>query len=274
MFFALSKIGWYLVQPLVVILLILAAGLLFWFLRMPRAGGSLVLVGTIALFVISITPLGLVMMGALENRFPRPELPERIAGIVVLGGSFDTKIARTRGIPELNEAADRVTTALALARRYPEARIVFTGGSAAMFEDDVPESDLARTIFGDLGLDPARLVLEDQARNTVENARFSRDLANPQPGETWLLVTSAYHMPRSVGCFRTVGFDVLPYPTDYQTPGGASLYSPSTATIRNVEKVHFAIREYLGLLAYRLTGKTDALFPAPSSEGVPTAAIR
>ncbi|SDO10913.1 Uncharacterized SAM-binding protein YcdF, DUF218 family [Aureimonas jatrophae] len=265
MFFAVSKVGWYLVQPLVVILLLLGAGLLFWFLRMPRTGGTLLTVGCLALFVISVTPLGILMMSILENRFPRPNLPARVTGIVVLGGSFDTKIARTRNLPELNEAADRITTALSLARRFPEARVLFTGGSAAMLEEDIAETDLARQMFPDLGLDPSRLELEDQARNTEENARYSRALARPAPGETWLLVTSAYHMPRSVGCFRQAGFEVLPYPTDYQTPGGAAAYSPSTATIRNVEKVHFAIREYLGLAAYWLTGKTDALFPAPAA---------
>ncbi|WP_062010966.1 YdcF family protein [Aureimonas sp. AU4] len=264
MFFAISKIGWYLVQPLVIILLFLGAGLLFWFLRMPRTGATLLVSASVILLVISVSPLGILMMSVLENRFPRPDLPERITGIVVLGGSFDTKIARTRNLPELNEAADRVTTVLTLARRYPEARVIFTGGSAAMLEEDIAETDIAREIFPDLGLEPSRLELEDQARNTEENARYSRAMAHPKPGDTWLLVTSAYHMPRAVGCFRQAGFEVLPYPTDYQTPGGSAAFSPSTATIRNLEKVHFAIREYLGLAAYRLTGKTDALFPSPA----------
>ncbi len=263
MFFALSKVGWYLVQPLVAILLVSAAGLLCLLLKLPKTGFGLLGFAFLVLAVISLSPLGLLMLAPLENRFPKPALPERIAGIVVLGGSFDTRVARTRGEPELNDAADRITTTLALARRFPEARVVFSGGAAAMFEEDVTESSVAQRLFGDLGLAPERLLLEDRSRNTVENARFSRELAKPQPGETWVLVTSAAHMPRSVGCFRTAGFDVLPYPTDYQTPGGDMIYRPSTATVRNLEKVHFAIREYLGLLAYRLTGKTDALLPSP-----------
>ncbi|MBB3998716.1 YdcF family protein [Aureimonas pseudogalii] len=263
MFFALSKIGWYLVQPLVIVLLIAVLGFLCPLLRMPRLGTGLLATSVVLLAVLALSPLGLVMLSVLENRFPRPELPADVAGIVVLGGSFDTKVTRTRGVPELNDAADRVTTTLALSRRYPGARVVFTGGAAGVFAEDIRESDVARQIFGELGLDPARLELEDRSRNTAENAAFTRDLVQPKPGETWLLVTSAAHMPRSVGCFRAAGFDVLPYPTDYQTPGGASIWEPSTATVRNVEKVHFAIREYLGLVAYRLTGKIEALFPAP-----------
>jgi uncharacterized SAM-binding protein YcdF (DUF218 family) len=265
MFFALSKLGWYLVQPLVGILLIAAVGFLCVMLKLPRTGLGLVGFAFVVLAIISLSPLGLLMLAPLENRFPKPALPERIAGIVVLGGSFDTRVARTRGEPELNDAADRITTTLALSRRFPEAKVVFSGGAAAMFEEDVTESSVAQRVFGDLGLAPGRLVLEDRSRNTVENARFSKDLANPREGETWLLVTSAAHMPRAVGCFRTAGFDVLPYPTDYQTPGGHAIYRPSSATVRNLEKVHFAIREYLGLLAYRLTGKTDAILPSPQA---------
>ncbi|WP_019995167.1 YdcF family protein [Aureimonas ureilytica] len=265
MFFALSKIGWYLVQPLVGILLLFAAGLVCLLLKLPKTGFGLLAVAFLVLAVVSLSPLGLMMLAPLENRFPKPALPERVAGIVVLGGSFDTRVARTRGEPELNDAADRITTALALALRFPEAKVIFSGGAAAMFEEDVTESSVAERLFGELGLPADRLVLEDRSRNTVENARFSKEIAAPKPGETWLLVTSAAHMPRAVGCFRVAGFDVLPYPTDYQTPGGNLIYQPSTATVRNLEKVHFAIREYLGLLAYWLTGKTDALFPAPAS---------
>lgn len=217
----------------------------------------------LALVLCSLTPLGLAMTAYLENRFPRPDLPERVDGIVVLGGAFDTRVARTRGIIEFNEAADRATEALILARRYPDARVIFSGGVAAVLEEDIAETVPAKAFFLGAGLSPDRLVLEAKARDTFENALYAKEAADPQPGETWLLVTSAYHMPRSVGCFRQVGFDVVPYPVDYRTPAGAALWRPSSATTRNLEKVHFAIREYLGLLAYWIEGRTDALLPAP-----------
>lgn len=265
MFFVLSKIAWFLVQPLVIVLLLVAFGLFALGLKFTRTGLVLGGTGLIVLAVIGLSPLGLVMMNVLEERFPRQSLPERVDGIVVLGGSFDTVIARTRDEPELNEAADRVTAALGLARRFPEARIVFTGGSAGVFAEDIAESIPARRLMLDLGLEPERLLLEERSRNTFENAVYTRELVTPRAGETWLLVTSAYHMPRAVGCFRTAGFDVVPYPVDFRTPAGLAVYRPSSATIRNVEKVHFAIREWIGLVAYRASGRTDALFPAPSS---------
>lgn len=265
MFFAVSKIGWYLLQPLVGILVLQLGGILFLALRMPKTGFTLLGLGTLALVVATLTPLGLLMMSTLENRFPRPKLPENVAGIVVLGGSFDTRVAMTRGEVELNDASDRVTGAMALAIRYPNAKVVFSGGSAAMFAEDVSESSVAQRFFASLGLAPERLILEDRSRNTFENAVFSKQIAQPEPGQTWLLVTSASHMPRAVGCFRQAGFDVVPVPVDYQTPSGSYVWVPSTATIRNVEKIHFAIREYLGLFAYWMSGKTDALLPAPRS---------
>lgn len=262
MFFVLSKVAWYLVQPLVVVLLAIAVGLLAVAFRFTRTGLALAGIGFAVLALASLTPAGLLMMNVLEERVPRPELPERIAGIVVLGGAFDTRIARTRNEPELNDAADRITAALALSRIYPEARVIFSGGSAAILAEDIPESIPAREMFLALGLSEDRLILEEASRNTWENAVYSLELAAPQPGETWLLVTSAFHMPRSVGCFRQAGFDVLPYPVDYRTPAGSDVWQPSSATIRNVEKVHFAIREYIGLAAYWMTGRTDALFPS------------
>lgn len=263
MFFYVSKIAWFILQPLVAIVILFALGLVWRWLGFRRTSIVFTVLAGLLLVVSALTPAGLLMTAVLENRFPRPELPDDVAGIVVLGGSFDTRVAKSRGEPELNEAGDRVTEAVALARRYPQAKVIFSGGLAAIFEDDVPEVESAEAFFTALGLSGDRVILEGKARNTAENAVFSKELADPQPGEVWLLVTSASHMPRSVGCFRVAGFDVLPYPVDYRTPLGPALYRPSSATTRNLEKVHFAIREYIGLVAYRLTGRTDAFLPGP-----------
>lgn len=246
-----------------IVLLLIGFGLAAFGLRLPRVGFALAGSGFALFVVLALSPLGLLMMNVLEERFPKPRLPAEIAGIIVLGGSFDTVIARTRREPELNEAADRITATMALSRQYPNARVIFSGGSASMIAKDISETIPARELMLSLGLEADRLLLEDQSRNTAENASFTKAIADPQPGETWLLVTSAYHMPRAVGCFRIAGFDVVPYPVDYRTPSGTEVWSPSTATVRNVEKVHFAIREFLGLAAYRISGRTDAFFPSP-----------
>lgn len=264
MFFVLSKIGWFLVQPLAVVFLLALAGLVALGLRRRRLGGGLVALSVAILGIAAFSPLGLLMTALLEDRFPVPPLPENVAGIIVLGGALDTRVARFRGGYELNEAADRMTAGVALSRRFPDARLVFTGGVAAVIGDDVPEIDSAKAFFDDMGVRPDRVMLEGRARNTMENAVFTKAMVQPKAGEVWLLVTSGYHMPRSVGCFRKAGFDVLPYPVDHRTPSGPAVWRPATDTTRNLEKVHFAIREYLGLFAYWATGKTDAMLPGPA----------
>ncbi|KQT83534.1 YdcF family protein [Aurantimonas sp. Leaf443] len=263
MFFVLSKIGWYLLQPLAVVLALLVLSAVLSRLAWRRTARVAFWSATLFLALAALSPAGLLMMAFLENRVPPAVLPQEAAGIVVLGGGFDTRVARTRGVPELNEAADRLTAGLALARRYPQARVLFSGGVAALLEEDMPETEAARRLYADLGLEPSRLLLEDRARNTYENAVEAKALAAPRPGETWLLVTSAYHMPRAVGCFRVAGFDVLPVPVDYRTPAGAAVYRPSSTTTRNLEKVHFALREFIGLATYYATGRTDAWIPGP-----------
>jgi uncharacterized SAM-binding protein YcdF (DUF218 family) len=124
------------------------------------------------------------------------------------------------------------------------------------------ESDVARQIFGMLGLEGPRLLFDDRSRNTWENATESHALARPQPGETWLLVTSASHMPRSVGCFRRAGWSVVAWPVNYTTqPGGKGWFDPPLSF--RLGQAEWAAREYVGLLVYRLLGRTDALFPRP-----------
>ena len=275
MFFLVSKLAWMLMQPLVVIAALLALALVLGAFGWRRLAGGLSVLVLAMILVVSVSPLGLLMTAALENRFPVPKLPPQITGIVILGGALDTRVARTRGGVELNEAADRMTAGTALALRYPDAKLLFSGGVAAVIEEDVPEVDSAKDFFLSQGVSGDRLMLEGRARNTYENAVYAEALADPQPGEIWVLITSAQHMPRSVGCFRKAGFDVIPYPVDYRTPAGNLVWRPSTSSTRNLDKVNDSFREYIGLVAYWLRGRTDTLFPAPldASSASPSTAV-
>src|SRR5262249_20121851 len=155
----------------------------------------------------------------LEEQFPAWD-PSRgdPDGIVVLGGGLDMQASAARGLPELNEAAERMTATVELARKYPAVRIVFSGGDAGLITSG-NEADFALAFFESLGLPQERVLFENQSRNTIENAEFSKSLAGPKPGERWLIVTSAFHMPRAIGVFRAVGFAVEAYPVDWRTRG-------------------------------------------------------
>jgi uncharacterized SAM-binding protein YcdF (DUF218 family) len=260
MFFILSKLFWFLASPLHVLLLCLGAGLL---LRRRAFARPLALFAAAGLALMTFSPLGALLLRPLEDRFPRPQIATPPTGIIVLGGAVEEAIARARDQVALNEAAERMTAGAALARQYPQARLVFSGGSGALIDDSVKEAEVAHKLWSELGVPESQMVFEDRSRNTYENAAFTQKLAQPRAGESWLLVTSAFHMPRSIGIFRALGMNPTAYPVDYRTFGTGMDWRPpgdSSLAIRNVE---VALREWIGLLAYRLDGKTKALFPAP-----------
>lgn len=264
MFFYLSKIVWFFLQPSSVLVVGGLAGALLAFTRWWRAGRLVALAALVGLLVAGLSPLGQAIVLPLEERFPPPpaDMPAP-DGIVVLGGALDTVVSPARGQAALTEAAERLTSLVALARRYPDARIVLSGGSDRIFVDAAPEADLARAMLAEAGLDPGRLTVENASRNTFQNALMSKAIVRPSAAERWLLVTSAYHMPRAVGCFRKVGFPVVAYPVDYRTRGVQDLYRPFDRISEGLRRVDMATREWVGLLVYRLTGRTDSLLPAP-----------
>ena len=263
--FVLSKIFWIAFNPAHLLLLLGLAGVLAMFA--PRrglrsAGRWLVTVMVLAMVLLAVLPAG-IWLGPLENRFPPPaNLPARVDGVIVLGGALDVKRSHRRGRPELTEAADRLAALIELAQRYPEVRFVFSGGSAALLDDDDREADLMPDLLTRLGGAPGRLILERESRNTHENAVLSKALADPRPGAPWVLVTSAFHMPRAVGVFRRTGWSVVPYPVDYQSLGRIDWTSAPDLT-RGLAEVKLAMKEWVGLAAYRMFGWSDSLFPGP-----------
>jgi uncharacterized SAM-binding protein YcdF (DUF218 family) len=156
-----------------------------------------------------------------------------------------------------------MTTGVELARRYPNARLIYTGGSASFPQEGPAEAISARALWLSLGVPAERMMFEAKSRNTFENAVFTRDLVKPKPGETWLLVTSAWHMSRSVGIFRRTGFPVVPYPVAYRTFGDERDFQLSAPSLDKLTSLELGVREWIGLLAYWLSGKTNALFPGP-----------
>jgi len=263
LFYILSKLFWFVADPQALgILLVLLAPALAVFGR-RRLSLSALLPGAAILALISFSTFGAVLMAPLESRFARPAFPEHVDGIVLLGGGLDPNVSAATHSYAFNEAGDRFTETLLLARRYPDARILITGGVGEFGGSGDGDAVAGERFFIDMGIDPQRLILEPNARNTKENADFSKPLADPQPGQTWLLVTSAFHMPRSVGIFREIDFPVVPWPTDYRTPGRSSFAADFNKPAVNAQFASIAIREWIGLLAYRLAGYTGDLFPAP-----------
>jgi len=266
MFYYLSKILWFFLQPssAMLILLLIGAGLLWT--RWMKAGRRIVLAAAALLLVTGLSPLGHALILPLEDRFGRPELPMTggIDGIIILGGAQNMTITARRKAIAINEAAERLVEATMLARRYPDANILFSGGSDAILGDRESEASGASAILTSLGVSAMRLMLESESRNTYQNALFSKRMALSEGKGIWLLVTSASHMPRAMGTFRKVGFSVKPWPVDYRTRGNEDMFRFFSKPSQGWRRVDMALREWIGLLAYRVTGRTDNLFPRPN----------
>jgi uncharacterized SAM-binding protein YcdF (DUF218 family) len=268
MFFPLSKILGFFAIPSNLVISIGLLGLLLLPTRFARAARALAFASLIVLAILGLSPVGNALMIPLEDRFPRWDATRGAPdGIIVLGGALSPDVSAARDEVALNEAAERLTVAAELARRYPAARIVFSGGSGALIYDEGAEAPFALRLLEDLGIPRARILLEDRSRNTVENAIFSKALIQPKPGERWLLVTSAHHLPRAIGVFRKVGFAVEAYPVDWRTRGAADALRPFATLGDGLRRSDTAVREWVGLAVYWLTGRSSALFPSPTPEG-------
>ena len=264
MFFLLSKILGFFALPSNIVATLATVGVALLFTRFQRAGRRLAVASVVLLLLAGLSPLGNALIYPLEERFPPWDAARGApTGVVVLGGAIGPDISAARGTPDLNESAERLTAAAALARKYPDAKIIYSGGDARLVIHGGIEAEFAATLLESLGIPRARIIMEGKSRNTVENALFSKALADPKPGERWLLVTSAYHMPRSIGVFRRAGFAVEAYPVDWRTRGAIDLVLPFESVTAGLRRTDTAVREWTGLLVYWLTGKSDAVFPAP-----------
>jgi uncharacterized SAM-binding protein YcdF (DUF218 family) len=243
MTYYVSKVFWLIAAPTNALVLISAIAA-FWAVRRKSNCVTWWAAAVACGLVIgTFTPIGVALTVPLEYRFPfsRPDPQASPDGIILLGGG---------GIVEI----DAMST---LSKDYPKARLIFTGFTAT----DATDKYLL-DIFARLGGDPARIYIESRPRTTSEDALYTAAVLKPKSSERWLLVTSAVHMPRAVGCFRTAGFQVEPYPVEFRTartnPFGQ--FAPGSGALNHLDR---AAKEWIGLIAYRLMGKTDALFPGP-----------
>jgi uncharacterized SAM-binding protein YcdF (DUF218 family) len=237
MTYYVSNSLWLVAAPTSALVLISAIAALWAVLGNSKWAAWLAAAAACGLVIAAFTPIAVALKMPLERRFgfSPPDSHAPLDGIIVLGGSG------LLGIDALET----------LSRDYPEARIIFSGYSATVVNR-----------FARLGGDPARVYVESRPRTTFEDALYSAALLKPKPGERWLLVTFAAHMPRAVGCFRVAGFEVEPYPVGLGPP---DLFAPYATGPWGFLNFDFAVKEWISLIAYRLMGRTDALFPGPAT---------
>ena len=263
MFFTVSKVFFLFAQPSSLIVLLIAAGLAVFALGAKRIGRGLAGMGIALLLGLTLTPIGPLLLVELENRFPPPaaDAPEP-AGIVLIGGFTGAQMLAERGVIGLGDGAPAIFEVAEMAKRWPQVPIVLSGGSSALIgRVETSEAELMKRLLVATGVEPRRLVLEENSRTTWENAVHSRDLVKPAAGSRWLLVTTAFHMPRAIAAFRAAGWSgIVARPGAYATTGRAGLRPPM---LWGLTAADMAVKEWLGIVGYRLTGRAGALLPRP-----------
>ncbi|MBA8902885.1 YdcF family protein [Phyllobacterium sp. P30BS-XVII] len=264
MFFFVSKVFWFLAQPLNFSILLMALAFFAVCFSWRRIAMTASAFSFLILGLAAWSSLGALLLHPLEDRFQRPSpAPAHVDGIIVLGGGFEGGVNLVRGGYELNASGDRFVETAVLARRYPDAKVVVTGGGGTLVLEGEGDGATAPRLLTALGVSQDRLILENESRDTYENAQFTKKLLDIKPGETWLLVTSAFHMPRSVGLFRKAGFNVVPWPADYRTSGIEYPGPAQDNSLDSLQNLTIVVKEWVGLFAYWATGRTDELLPSP-----------
>lgn len=261
LFFYISKLIWLLVSPDSLLLILLILSLVLLYIGKIKQAKTLLATISLLLLLIALFPVGEWLLYPLESRFQtNPNLPEKVDGIIVLSGAEDAELSHIWKQVELGAAAERDLTFLTLAQQHPNAKLVFTGGSGSLTRQEYKGADVAEKLFKQLSFDTTKIIFERKSRNTYENVIYSKDLVKPIKNENWILITTGWHMPRSVGIFCKADWPVIPYPVDHQT-NKDNLFRIDFDLSNNLYVLKTAIKEWLGLFAYYLSGKTTSFLP-------------
>jgi uncharacterized SAM-binding protein YcdF (DUF218 family) len=262
LFFFLSKLIWLLISPDSLLLILILVALVFLYLGKQQLAKKTLSIVSGLLIIIAFFPVGEWLLYPLESHFQTtPTLPDKITGIIALSGAEDAELSHIWQQVELGSAAERDLTFLSLAQQYPKAKLVFTGGTGSLTKQEYKGADVAKKLFEQLGANTIEMIFERESRNTYESAIYSKKIVKPEKGENWILITTGWHMPRSVGIFCKAEWPVIPYPVDHQT-NKDNLLRISFNLSNNLQTLKIAIKEWLGLFAYYLSGKTISFLPS------------
>jgi uncharacterized SAM-binding protein YcdF (DUF218 family) len=263
LFFLLSKLFWLLCSPGSLLVLLTLCCFLFVFIKAYKKATVLSIILSVSILLITALPVGDWLLYPLEKRFPPvTRISPPVDGIIVLGGAEKIRGSLVWRQVELNDHAERFFAFIRLARQFPHAVSVYTGGTGDPLLQEYKGADVAKKLFEEQGLDISTILFESRSRNTYENAVLTQKMIHPDPAQRWVLITSASHMPRALGAFYKTGWNVIAYPVDHDA-NPEILFRLSWNFSGNLSKLDVAVYEWAGLMAYYLTGKSTQFFPGP-----------
>ena len=254
--FFLSKILVLVTQPLAWVVVLSGLSLALH-ARRPHTARRLGIAALAVLLVMGWQPLPDLLLRRLEAHYP--EIPANTnlsdySGLIVLGGATASgRVSQAHALPQVGDSSERLSATVAVLHRHPQLRMVYTGGEGELLGAGPSEADRARAFFEELGAKGPLMYYEAASRNTYENALLAAQVPGVDKTQRWLLVTSAWHMPRSMATFQKAGWNVVAYPVDYRT--GATTHWADYSLRSGADKWQLALNELVGMLAYRLTGR-------------------
>lgn len=247
------------IQPSSALAILFALGLLLvW--RWQRVGTAFLALAAAGYLAFGLLPIGNAALQVLEHRFPAIEdVDPPPDGIIILGGAHLTAFRLHELHVPINEWGERLTAGAALAKRFPDAKLIVTDGGLPM-----PAARFSVMLLRSLGIPETQLVVEDRSTSTHENAVFSHDVVKPQPGERYVMVTSAWHMPRAVATFRKAGWpEPIAFPVDHVSDHRPAWRTWNPTVARGLVLADLAAREWTAMAYYYVTGRIDTLWPGP-----------
>ena len=261
LFFYISKLVWLFFSPDSLLLILMIFSLILLYIGEARLAKITLSITSLLLVLIAFFPIGEWLLYPLESRFQtNPTLPKKIDGIIVLSGAENPELSSIWKQVELNAAAERDLTFIRLAKKYPNSKLIFTGGSGSLTKQEFKGADIAEKMFRQLDFNTGKIIFERDSRNTYENIIYSKNIIKPNKNENWILITTGWHMPRSVGISCKSGWPVIPFPVDHQTKKD-DLFRIDFDLSKNLKTLKTGMKEWMGLFAYYLSRKTTAFFP-------------
>ena len=260
MTFFLSKILWILFSPFNLILLLIILAFIFSFFKFILCSRIFYLSALLLFLTTGAIPTGAFLMHQLEkNYYNKVSLPNTIDGILILSGATRPYLTKIHNQVTIKSNGERLIESVVLIKKYPKAKVIFAGGSNTILDYEFTHSEAAKIFYQNLGINLDRINFEDQSRNTYENIVFSKNIANPKVDENWVLVTSAFHLKRSINISEKISWNLIPYPTDFNQPKKFN-WKFEYNLLNNLVLFRQASHEWLGIIAYYLMGRTSKIF--------------
>ena len=260
MTFYLSKLLWYLFNPFNSILFLFFLSVILNFFKFQKFSKIILYFTFLLFFITGALPTGSYLLYLLEKNYHnKVNLPENVDGILILSGATNPFLTKEYDQISLNDSVERLTESIQLIKKYPKAKVFFAGGSGLAKYPDLSHSEVAKKFYESLDVNTKNIFFDKKSRNTYENIVFAKMKFNPNINEKWILVTSAFHLKRAISVGEKLGWEFVPYATDYKLPKKFR-WKLSFNFFNNLGSLQHSSHEWVGIIAYYFMGRSSKIF--------------